>query len=70
MFNFQDIAIGGWQLKLKHSEDSDADEVAHYKFHRSLQLKAGSTCTVSSHAIDVGISSNLVICGKFLQNSI
>ena len=46
LFFAKDIPIGGWQLKLKHSDDTDADEVAHYKFHRSLQLKAGQTCTV------------------------
>lgn len=46
LFFPKDIHIGGWQLKLKHSDDTDADEVAHYKFHRSLQLKAGQTCTV------------------------
>lgn len=44
----EDIPIGGWQLKLKHTDDADADEVAHYKFHRTLQLKAGQTCTVWS----------------------
>lgn len=44
----EDISIGGWQLKLKHSDDPDSDEVAHYKFHRSLLLKAGQTCTVWS----------------------
>ncbi|CAC5426515.1 unnamed protein product [Mytilus coruscus] len=44
----EDIPIGGWQLKLKHEDDADADEVAHYKFHRTLQLKAGQTCTVWS----------------------
>jgi hypothetical protein len=43
----QDAAVGMWQLRLRHSEDEDAENKAQYKFHRSLIIKAGQTCTVS-----------------------
>lgn len=43
----QDVAVGSWQLQLRHSEADDAESKAHYKFHRSLQMKAHTFCTVS-----------------------
>ena len=62
----EDIPIGGWQLKLKHSDDTDANEVAHYKFYKSLQLKAGQTCTVWSAGVGKTHSppSDLVMKGQ------
>lgn len=43
----QDVAVGSWQLQLRHSEADDAESKAHYKFHRSLQMKSHTFCTVS-----------------------
>lgn len=43
----QDVAVGSWQVQLRHSEADDAESKAHYKFHRSLQMKANTFCTVS-----------------------
>lgn len=43
----QDVAVGSWQLQLRHSEADDAESKAQYKFHRSLQMKAHTFCTVS-----------------------
>ncbi|XP_061172911.1 prelamin-A/C-like [Saccostrea echinata] len=44
----EDVAVGTWQLQLRHSEADDAENKAQYKFHHSLQIKAGQMCTVWS----------------------
>nr|XP_022333831.1 lamin Dm0-like [Crassostrea virginica] len=44
----EDVALGSWQLQLRHSEDDGAENKAQYKFHRSLHMKAKTFCTVWS----------------------
>ncbi|XP_033749479.1 lamin Dm0-like [Pecten maximus] len=45
----EDIAIGSWQLK--HNAGKDGEKSTHYKFHRSLLLRANQTCTVWSSGL-------------------
>lgn len=67
----EDVAVGSWQLQLRHSEAEDAESKAQYKFHRSLQMKANTFCTVWSSGTGQSHSppSDLVMKGtKWIPN--